>query len=90
MRYSKSEGINRKRLEGQPSLLLKLKERVDPKGALLLKLKERVEPKGALKVPLKVPRKVLLNQIKAGDYERTLAQDKVHNFPKVLPKHLTL
>jgi predicted nuclease of restriction endonuclease-like (RecB) superfamily len=33
-------------------------------------------------------RKVLLNQIKAGAYERNLAQDKAHNFPEVLPKHL--
>lgn len=33
-------------------------------------------------------RKVLLNQIKAGAYERSLAEGKSHNFPAVLPEHL--
>ncbi len=33
-------------------------------------------------------RKVLLNQIKAGAYERSLADGKTHNFPAALPEHL--
>ena len=33
-------------------------------------------------------RNVLLNQIKAGAYERTLAEGKTHNFPAVLPEYL--
>ena len=33
-------------------------------------------------------RKVLLNQIKAGAYERSLADGKAHNFPMALPEHL--
>jgi predicted nuclease of restriction endonuclease-like (RecB) superfamily len=33
-------------------------------------------------------RKVLLNQIKAGAYERSLAEGKTHNFPAALPEHL--
>lgn len=33
-------------------------------------------------------RKVLLNQIKAGAYERSLADGKAHNFPVALPEHL--
>ena len=33
-------------------------------------------------------RNVLLNQIKAKAYERTLAEGKSHNFPKVLPDYL--
>jgi predicted nuclease of restriction endonuclease-like (RecB) superfamily len=33
-------------------------------------------------------RKVLLNQIKAGAYERSLAEGKSHNFPAVLPEYL--
>jgi predicted nuclease of restriction endonuclease-like (RecB) superfamily len=33
-------------------------------------------------------RDVLLNQVKAGAYERSLAQGKSHNFPAVLPIHL--
>ena len=33
-------------------------------------------------------RNVLLNQIKAGAYERTLAVGKTHNFPAVLPEYL--
>ena len=33
-------------------------------------------------------RNVLLNQIKAGAYERSLAEGKTHNFPAVLPEHL--
>jgi len=33
-------------------------------------------------------RKVLLNQIKAGAYERSLAEGKSHNFPATLPEHL--
>jgi len=31
---------------------------------------------------------VLLNQIKAGAYERSLKEGKVHNFPAALPEHL--
>jgi predicted nuclease of restriction endonuclease-like (RecB) superfamily len=31
---------------------------------------------------------VLLNQIKAQAYERSLAEGKSHNFPKALPEHL--
>jgi hypothetical protein len=31
---------------------------------------------------------VLLNQIKAQAYERSLAKGKSHNFPKVLTEHL--
>ncbi len=33
-------------------------------------------------------RNVLLNQIKAGAYERSLATGKTHNFPAALPDHL--
>jgi predicted nuclease of restriction endonuclease-like (RecB) superfamily len=33
-------------------------------------------------------RNVLLNQIKAGAYERSLKNEKVHNFPAALPEHL--
>ena len=33
-------------------------------------------------------RNVLLNQIKAGAYERTMAEDKTHNFPAALPERL--
>ena len=33
-------------------------------------------------------RNVLLNQIKAGAYERSLAEGKTHNFPTTLPEHL--
>ncbi len=33
-------------------------------------------------------RRVLLNQIKAGAYERSLAEGKSHNFPAALPEHL--
>ena len=33
-------------------------------------------------------RKVLLNQIKAGAYERSLSSGKSHNFPLALPEHL--
>jgi predicted nuclease of restriction endonuclease-like (RecB) superfamily len=33
-------------------------------------------------------RNVLLNQIKAKAYERSLAEDKTHNFPAVLPEYL--
>ncbi len=33
-------------------------------------------------------RNVLLNQIKAGAYDRTLAEGKTHNFPAVLPDYL--
>jgi predicted nuclease of restriction endonuclease-like (RecB) superfamily len=33
-------------------------------------------------------RNVLLNQIKAQAFERSLAEGKSHNFPKVLPEHL--
>ena len=33
-------------------------------------------------------RNVLLNQIKAGAYERSLKEGKVHNFPAALPEHL--
>ena len=33
-------------------------------------------------------RSVLLNQIKAGAYERSLAEGKAHNFPVALPEHL--
>lgn len=33
-------------------------------------------------------RNVLLNQIKAGAYERSLAEGKTHNFPSTLPEHL--
>jgi predicted nuclease of restriction endonuclease-like (RecB) superfamily len=33
-------------------------------------------------------RSVLLNQIKGGAYERTLAEGKSHNFPAALPEHL--
>ena len=33
-------------------------------------------------------RNVLLNQIKAGAYERSLAEGKTHNFPAALPDHL--
>lgn len=33
-------------------------------------------------------RNVLLNQIKAGAYERSLAEGKTHNFPAVLPEYL--
>ena len=33
-------------------------------------------------------RNVLLNQIKAQAYERSLKEDKSHNFPAVLPEHL--
>jgi len=31
---------------------------------------------------------VLLNQIKAGAYERSLAEGKSHNFPEVLPEYM--
>lgn len=34
-------------------------------------------------------RNVLLNQIKAGAYERTLAMGKTHNFELALPEHLS-
>ena len=34
-------------------------------------------------------RNVLLNQIKAGAYERSLAEGKTHNFPSTLPEHLS-
>lgn len=33
-------------------------------------------------------RNVLLNQIKAGAYERAVTEKKTHNFPLALPKHL--
>jgi predicted nuclease of restriction endonuclease-like (RecB) superfamily len=33
-------------------------------------------------------RNVLLNQIKAGAYERSLQEKKTHNFPTALPEHL--
>lgn len=33
-------------------------------------------------------RKVLLNQIKAGAYERSIVETKTHNFPTTLPEHL--
>ena len=33
-------------------------------------------------------RNVLLNQIKAGAYQRSLAEGKTHNFPSTLPEHL--
>ena len=33
-------------------------------------------------------RNVLLNQIKAGVYERSLTEGKTHNFPAALPEHL--
>ncbi len=33
-------------------------------------------------------RNVLVNQIKAGAYERALTEKKTHNFPLVLPEHL--
>ena len=33
-------------------------------------------------------RNVLLNQIKAGAYERSLTEGKTHNFPSTLPEHL--
>lgn len=33
-------------------------------------------------------RNVLLNQIKAGTYERAVAEKKTHNFPLALPEHL--
>jgi predicted nuclease of restriction endonuclease-like (RecB) superfamily len=33
-------------------------------------------------------RNVLLNQIKAGAYERSLREGKAHNFPAALPEHL--
>jgi predicted nuclease of restriction endonuclease-like (RecB) superfamily len=33
-------------------------------------------------------RNVLLNQIKAQAYERSLAEGKSHNFPTALPEHL--
>lgn len=33
-------------------------------------------------------RNVLLNQIKAGAYERSLTEGKTHNFPAALPEHL--
>jgi predicted nuclease of restriction endonuclease-like (RecB) superfamily len=33
-------------------------------------------------------RNVLLNQIKAGAYERAVTEKKAHNFPVVLPEHL--
>lgn len=33
-------------------------------------------------------RNVLLNQVKAGAYERSLKEKKSHNFPSVLPEHL--
>jgi len=33
-------------------------------------------------------RNVLLNQIKAGAFERSLSEGKTHNFPAVLPEYL--
>jgi predicted nuclease of restriction endonuclease-like (RecB) superfamily len=33
-------------------------------------------------------RNVLLNQIKAGAYERAVVEKKTHNFPLALPEHL--
>jgi predicted nuclease of restriction endonuclease-like (RecB) superfamily len=33
-------------------------------------------------------RNVLLNQIKAGAYERSMVETKTHNFGEVLPAHL--
>ncbi|MDE2722310.1 MAG: PDDEXK nuclease domain-containing protein [Gemmatimonadota bacterium] len=33
-------------------------------------------------------RNVLMNQVKAGAYERSLAEGKSHNFPAALPEHL--
>ena len=33
-------------------------------------------------------RNILLNQIKAGAYERSLTEGKTHNFPSTLPEHL--
>ena len=35
-------------------------------------------------------RNVLLNQIKAGTYERAVTEKKTHNFPLALPKHLAV
>jgi predicted nuclease of restriction endonuclease-like (RecB) superfamily len=35
-------------------------------------------------------RNVLLDQIKAQAYERSLAESKRHNFPKALPEHLAV
>jgi predicted nuclease of restriction endonuclease-like (RecB) superfamily len=66
---------------------------VVPWGQNLLILKKVVNPAARLFYLRSVARfgwsrNVLLNQIKAGAYERAVAGKKVHNFPLALPEHL--
>jgi predicted nuclease of restriction endonuclease-like (RecB) superfamily len=64
-----------------------------PWGHNLLILKSIAEPQARLyylraAAKLGWSRNVLLNQIKAKAYERSLAEGKTHNFPAVLPEYL--
>jgi predicted nuclease of restriction endonuclease-like (RecB) superfamily len=64
-----------------------------PWGHNLLILKRITEPRARLyylraAAKLGWSRNVLLNQIKAKAYERSLAEGKTHNFPAVLPEYL--
>jgi predicted nuclease of restriction endonuclease-like (RecB) superfamily len=64
-----------------------------PWGHHLEIMKKVTEPVGRLFYLLATARfgwtrKVLLNQIKAGAYERSLSSGKSHNFPLALPEHL--
>ena len=64
-----------------------------PWGHNLLILKRIAEPRARLyylraAAKLGWSRNVLLNQIKAKAYERSLAEGKTHNFPAVLPEYL--
>lgn len=64
-----------------------------PWGHNLLILKRIAEPRARLyylqaAAKLGWSRNVLLNQIKAKTYERSLAEGKTHNFPAVLPEYL--
>jgi len=66
---------------------------VVPWGQNLLILKKVVDPAARLFYLRAVARfgwsrNVLFNQIKAGAYERAVAEKKVHNFPLALPEHL--
>ena len=63
-------------------------------GIMLRMLRQSQEPRrrvSTISVPqpkLGWSRNVLLNQIKAKAYERSLAEGKTHNFPAVLPEYL--
>ncbi len=57
---------------------------------VLAKIKDHAERLYYLRATVKFgwTRNVLMNQVKAGAYERSLAEGKSHNFPAALPEHL--